>query len=59
MPVKRGREGMRSCMEEFKAGALHSGGSGEVVTERKQAIAICLRSSGQSKRESAPRRGKR
>lgn len=59
MPVKKGREGMRSCMEEFKAGSLHSGGSGEVVTDRKQAIAICLRTSGQSKQQPPPRRGKR
>jgi hypothetical protein len=57
MPVKKGREGMKTCMEEFKAGTLHSGGDGKVVTDRKQAIAICLRSSGQSRPQ--PPKGKR
>lgn len=55
MPVKKGREGMRACLEEFRAGALHSGAGGPVVTERKQALAICLRTSGQSKRRAPPK----
>lgn len=58
MPVKRGKEGMRSCMEEFKAGSLHSGKGGPVVTSRPQAIAICLRSSG-ARPPKSPAKGKR
>lgn len=49
MPVAKGKEGMRSCMLEWKKGELHSGGSGKVVKDRKQAIAICLNQSGQSR----------
>jgi hypothetical protein len=42
---------MGTCMHEFKTGALHSGSKkGPVVTDRQQAIAICLRSSGQGRR---------
>lgn len=59
MPVKKGPEGMRSCMEEYKAGTLHSGAGGPVVTKRSQAIAICLNKSGQSKGQSPPAKGKR
>lgn len=33
---------MPGVMREFKEGKLHSGGSGKVVTNRKQAIAIGL-----------------
>jgi hypothetical protein len=42
---------MGVCMGEFKAGSLHSGKGGPVVTSRPQAQAICLRVSGQSKRK--------
>lgn len=54
MPVKKGSEGMGKCMTEFKAGTLHSGKGGPVVTSRPQAIAICLRASG-----SPPPKGKK
>lgn len=33
---------MEGVMHEFKHGQLHSGGSGQVVKDRKQAIAIGL-----------------
>lgn len=39
-------------MHKFKQGTLHSGSkSGPTVTSRKQAIAIALSESGQSKRK--------
>ncbi len=38
-------------MKKFKTGALHSGSKkGPVVTNRKQAIAIAMSESGQSKK---------
>jgi hypothetical protein len=44
------REAMRSELHEFKAGKLHSGSKhGPVVTNPKQAVAIALHVSGQSK----------
>ena len=47
--VKRAR--MKSEMHKFKSGKLHSGSkSGPVVTDRKQAIAIGLSESGQSRK---------
>lgn len=59
MPVKKGREGMKSCMTEFKEGGLHSGKGGPVVTDRAQALAICLRSSGSPPPKTQGSRGKR
>jgi Family of unknown function (DUF6496) len=45
---------MHKVMHEFKTGTLHRGkpgpGKGPIVTDRKQAIAIGLRQSGQSKK---------
>jgi ribosomal protein L21E len=37
-------------MHEYKAGELHSGKNGPVVTNRKQAVAIALSESGMSKK---------
>jgi hypothetical protein len=59
MPTQKGREGMKSCMEEFKAGTLHSGHNGPVVSKRGQAIAICLRTSGTGKPAWTPPKGKK
>jgi hypothetical protein len=50
MPVAKGQAGVRTEMEKFKAGTLHSGSAkGPLVKDRKQAIAISLRESGLSK----------
>jgi len=38
-------------MKEFKAGTLHSGKKGPVVTSKKQAIAISLSEAGLSKKK--------
>jgi ribosomal protein L21E len=38
-------------MREFKAGTLHSGKKGPVVTSKKQAIAISLSEAGLSKKK--------
>lgn len=45
---------MRETMDEYKAGKLHSGSrQGPKVTNRKQAIAIGLKQSGQSRSQKA------
>ena len=50
MPVEPGRKGVKTEMEKFKAGTLHSGSpSGPIVKNRKQAIAISLKEAGLSK----------
>jgi len=41
VPKGRGKETVKAVMEEYKSGALKSG-SGQKVTNRKQAIAIAL-----------------
>lgn len=40
----------RAVMAEAKRGTLRSGGSGKKVTSRKQAIAIAMSESGQSRK---------
>lgn len=52
MPVQgTPKEIMRTEMRKFKAGALHSGSKkGPIVKNRKQAIAIGLSESGQSRK---------
>ena len=37
-------------MHEYKAGELHSGKNGPVVTNRKQAVAIALSEAGMAKK---------
>lgn len=52
-PKKEKRAVMKREMEKYKHGDLHSGSkSGPVVTNPKQAIAISLSESGQSKKKS-------
>ena len=53
MPVAKGRRGVAQELRKFKAGTLHAGSKrGPVVKNRKQAIAISLRESGLSRRDS-------
>lgn len=42
MYSKPAQEKIHTVMSEFKKGSLHSGGSGKVVKDRKQAVAIAL-----------------
>jgi len=54
MPIKgqSKKEIMHTEMKKFKEGALHSGSKkGPIVKSRKQAIAIGLSESGQSKKK--------
>jgi len=51
MPVAKGPKGVKQEMERFKKGELHSGKSGKVVTDKKQAIAIALNEAGMSKKD--------
>ncbi len=44
------RAKVRQVMREHKRGTLRSGGSGRKVRSRRQAIAIALSESGQSRR---------
>ena len=48
----RGEKKVEVVMHEFKHGTLHSG-SGEIVKNRKQAIAIAMSEAGMSKPKSA------
>lgn len=51
-PKKAKRKRMKEEMDKFKAGELHSGSKkGPIVTNPKQAIAISLSESGQSKKK--------
>jgi len=45
---KRGK--VEKVMHEYKHGELHSGRGGPVVTARKQAVAIAMSESGQSRK---------
>jgi hypothetical protein len=48
--TKQGRKGkVTKVMREFKQGKLKSGGSGRKVKSRKQAVAIAMSESGQSR----------
>ncbi len=51
--TKKGKaDKMETVMHEFKKGALHSGSkAGPKVKSRKQAIAIAMNQSGQSRRK--------
>lgn len=57
-PKKAKKKVMKEEMGKFKAGELHSGSKkGPIVKNPKQALAISLSVSGQSKKK--PKRGKR
>ena len=57
MASKRQKAKMKTVMHEYKAGSLHSGSKkGPVVKSRKQAVAIGLNQSGQSKQFKKRRR---
>lgn len=51
MPTPKGAKGVKKIMGEYKAGTLHSGKGGPVVKSKKQAVAIALSASGQSKKK--------
>ena len=49
MKMTKAEKKIGSVMREYKAGKLHSGGSGKVVKNPKQAVAIALSEAGKSK----------
>jgi hypothetical protein len=49
MPVHKGKGCVGEEMSRFKKGELHSGKSGKVVTDRRQAKAIALSACGESR----------
>jgi hypothetical protein len=49
MPVHKGADCVGEEMSRFKAGDMHSGKGGKVVTDSKQAKAIALSACGDSK----------
>ncbi len=54
---KKKRSRMRDEMHKFREGKLHSGSKhGKLVTDRKQAIAISLSESGQSRKKRSRKR---
>lgn len=52
-----GMDKMHAVMGEFKRGTLRSGGGGQHVTNRKQAIAIALSEARRAGQKVKPRRG--
>jgi hypothetical protein len=42
MPMSKAEKKVGTVMSEFKKGKLHSGGTGKVVKNPKQAIAIAM-----------------
>jgi len=49
MKMTKAQAKVGKVMGEYKAGKLHSGGTGKVVKNPKQAIAIALSSAGMKK----------
>lgn len=47
---------VKKVMKEWKAGTLHSGKNGPVVTSQKQAIAISLSEANMSKKKKAKKK---
>jgi len=56
--TKAGKQAkVKTVMDEWKAGTLHSGSKkGPIVKSQKQAVAIALNQSGQSKRRGKTKR---
>jgi hypothetical protein len=46
MPMSKAEKKVGTVMSEFKKGKLHSGGTGKVVKNPRQAVAIALSSAG-------------
>lgn len=55
MRMSKADKKIGKVMGEYKAGKLHSGGSGKVVKSRDQAVAIAMSEAGKS----LPKRGQR
>ena len=51
MASKKKQAKVAKVMREYKAGELHSGKGGAVVTTKKQAIAIAMSEAGMSKKK--------
>jgi len=49
MNYDKAADKISKVMGEYKAGKLHSGGTGKVVKNPKQAVAIAMSESGKSK----------
>ena len=47
--MSKAQKKVGKVMGEYKAGKLHSGGTGKVVTNPKQAIAIAMSEAGMTK----------
>lgn len=50
MKKTKSEKKMSKVYNEFKAGTLHSGKDGKVVTNKKQALAIMLSEGGKAKK---------
>ena len=53
--IKNPKTKVATVMEEYKHGTLHSGHSKKPVTNKKQAVAIAMSESGQSKKKKIPK----
>ncbi len=51
MKKTKAEKKMSKVYNEFKAGTLHSGKGGKVVTNKEQAVAITLSESGMAKKK--------